>query len=278
MLNGNIAWPPQAPDGLSYWYEKKLGSRLGLDLMASFSAAIAIIQNASGQETLVRSLRSSCSMFLFRPHQIILSKPFFFISLLYSGTYLTANTTDTISSTVMNKSASEVTREAAKFTTSSIANISLGLIKDSKFVQLFGSQANTLKVPSSSLILFSLRDCLTIFASFNVPTLLGPVITRQFSPKLQHELNGQTIVQFTAPAAIQLLSTPLHLLGLDLYNRQDTNIRWSQRWLMVKKNWAISTVARMARIIPAFGIGGIVNAGFRETLIANIDSEPSHRS
>ncbi|POS83114.1 hypothetical protein EPUL_005883, partial [Erysiphe pulchra] len=167
----------------------------------------------------------------------------------------------------MNLPVTDVTSGVAKFIASSIANVGLSLFKDAKFAQMFGSQANPLKVPSSSLTLFSMRDCLTIFASFNVPTLMGPFITRQLSPELQQYLNGQTIAQFTAPATVQLLSTPLHLLGLDLYNRQDPKIHWRQRWVVIKKNWAISSMARIARIIPAFGVGGVVNAGVRESLM-----------
>lgn len=173
----------------------------------------------------------------------------------------------------MNLPRDDVSSGVAKFIASSITNVGLSLFKDAKFAQLFGSQASPLTVPSSSLTLFTIRDCLTIFASFNVPTLMGPSITRQLSPELQQYINGQTIAQFAAPATVQLLSTPLHLLGLDLYNRQDPKIHWRQRWIMIKKNWAISVMARMARIIPAFGVGGVVNASVRESLMESMETD-----
>ena len=70
-----------------------------------------------------------------------------------------------------------------------------------------------------------------------------------------------------APAAMQLLSTPLHLWGLDLYNRP----RGGGRVLKIARNWLGSSLARMARVIPAFGVGGVVNARVRRVLMERVD-------
>lgn len=70
-----------------------------------------------------------------------------------------------------------------------------------------------------------------------------------------------------APAAMQLLSTPLHLWGLDLYNRP----RGGGRARTVARNWLGSSVARMARVVPAFGVGGVVNARVRRGLMERVD-------
>jgi hypothetical protein len=48
----------------------------------------------------------------------------------------------------------------------------------------------------------------------------------------------------------QIFSTPLHLTGLDIYNRHGEGIR--SRWNAVRVNWVPSALARMCRIIPAF--------------------------
>lgn len=75
--------------------------------------------------------------------------------------------------------------------------------------------------------------------------------------------------QFLAPAGMQLFSTPLHLLGLDLYNRPGrTGIGWKDRMQRIGRDWMGSSAARMARIIPAFGIGGVVNTKVRARLMA----------
>jgi len=88
------------------------------------------MQNASGQATLKNSLKTSLKTFLLRPHKLIFSKPFGLICMLYGGTYLTANTLDTLTSTVQNKPATLVTSGTSKFAASSTANISLCLFKD----------------------------------------------------------------------------------------------------------------------------------------------------
>jgi hypothetical protein len=228
------------------------------------------MQNASGQDTLVNSLRSSAIAFLRRPHNLIFSKPFALICMLYGGTYFTANTIDTITSTVQNKSPTHVTSGTTKFAASSAANIGLCLFKDQAFARLFGPGGPPRPVPLPSYALFAARDCLTIFASFNVPPLLGPVISRSLSAEVQKSLSGQTIAQFLAPATVQIFSTPMHLLGLDLYNRGGKGVAWADRWMIVKKNWAISAAARICRIVPAFGVGGVVNAKVRSGLIGRL--------
>jgi hypothetical protein len=91
------------------------------------------------------------------------------------------------------------------------------------------------------------------------------------SAEIQKSFSGQTVAQFLAPASVQLISTPMHLLGLDLYNRGAKSISWNDRWAIVKKNWAISAAARMCRIVPAFGVGGVVNAKVRKGLMARLE-------
>jgi hypothetical protein len=228
------------------------------------------MQNASGQATLKDSVKSSFTTLLLRPQTLIISKPFALICMLYGGTYFTANSVDTLSATVKNLPASSVTSGTTKFAASSTANVGLCLIKDQAFVRMFGSGGPPRPVPLPSYALFTIRDCLTIFASFNVPPLLGPVISKSMGKELEKSLNGQTIAQFLAPASIQLISTPLHLLGLDLYNRGD-KLGFADRWQMIRKNWAISSVARICRIVPAFGIGGVVNQNLRKRMISKLE-------
>lgn len=88
--------------------------------------------------------------------------------------------------------------------------------------------------------------------------------------ELEKSLSGQTIAQFLAPASIQILSTPMHLLGLDLYNRGQ-KMGWEDRWAIVKKNWAVSAAARICRIVPAFGVGGVVNSKLRKSFMAKLE-------
>jgi hypothetical protein len=133
-------------------------------------------------------------------------------------------------------------------------------------------------VPKLSYALFAARDCLTIFASFNLPPLIAPQLANLLpafkacsSWFLATEKGRANTAQFIAPAAMQLFSTPIHLLGLDLYNRQ-AKLQMRERVARVRRDWGVSALARMGRIVPAFGVGGIVNANVRESLMGKIQA------
>jgi hypothetical protein len=233
------------------------------------------MENASGRNSLASSIASSLKTLLLRPHTLLFSKPPALIFLTYGSTYLVTNSVDTTSSTFSNRPASTVTAGAGKFFAGSATNIGIGIYKDQVFVRLFGPPGVIPRaVPLPSYTLFALRDCLTIFASFNVPPILGPYLDSRFSEQLRSRMTGLSTAQFIAPALVQFISTPLHLFGLDLYNRPTTTaapVTFRERFELVRKNWAISSAARICRIVPAFGIGGVVNMKVRRSLMQKIE-------
>lgn len=231
------------------------------------------------------SITNSLTQLLSRPHLFISSKPFLLIYALYFGTFLTANTVDTIKSTLDPlKSPANASAGPTKFAAVSAVNMSLCLYKDSQFTKMFsavatssstspGATAAKAAVPAASYALFAVRDSLTVFASFNLPPLIAPLLP-PFSKELESRFSRQSAAQFLAPAGMQLLSTPLHLWGLDMYNRPSSSsagngnrIGWQQRVSRVGRDWIGSSFARMARIIPAFGAGGVINNGLRKKMI-----------
>ncbi|KAH0526857.1 hypothetical protein TsFJ059_010130 [Trichoderma semiorbis] len=264
----------------SKWNTDRLAWRLGADATSAACAGAliapiitiidrSIMENASGRNTLAASIRSSLTTLLTRPQSFFFSRPCALVFALYGGTYMTANALDTAASTISNRPAGSVTSGPGKFTASSAANVGLCVYKDQVFVRLFGPPGAVPRpVPLPSYVLFTMRDCLTIFASFNLPPLLAPWMDARLSDKMGRYVSGLTAAQFIAPASVQLFSTPVHLLGLDMYNRP--NGSWRQRWQVVRSNWLISTAARMCRIIPAFGVGGVVNTKTRRHLIEKI--------
>ncbi|KAL8962783.1 MAG: hypothetical protein Q9193_000868 [Seirophora villosa] len=143
--------------------------------------------------------------------------------------------------------------------------MSLGLYKDSQFAQMFGPSRIKRSIPAASYALFALRDSMTIFASFNVPPLLAPML----SEEVEKVMSRASLAQILAPAAVQIASTPLHLWGLDLYNRPGAS--FGERLRQVGRNWVGSTAARMGRIVPAFGFGGVVNAKVRRRLMERVE-------
>ncbi|KAL6818209.1 hypothetical protein GGI42DRAFT_2037 [Trichoderma sp. SZMC 28013] len=261
----------------SKWNTDRLAWRLGADATSAACAGAliapiitiidrSIMENASGRNSLAASIRSSLRTLLTRPQALFFSRPCALVFALYAGTYMTANALDTASSTLSNRPATSITSGPGKFAASSAANVGLCVYKDQVFVRLFGPPgAIPRPVPLPSYLLFTMRDCLTIFASFNLPPLLAPWVDARLSEQMRRHVSGLTAAQFMAPASVQLFSTPVHLLGLDLYNRPDGG--WRQRWQVVRSNWLISTAARMCRIIPAFGVGGVVNMKTRRHLM-----------
>jgi len=73
---------------------------------------------------------------------------------------------------------------------------------------------------------------------------------------------SDTIAQLMTPVTMQIFNTPFHLLGLDLYNREDAQM--SQRRQFIQREYFKTMLARMARIFPAYGIGGVVNKSIRK--------------
>ncbi|KAF2403496.1 hypothetical protein EJ06DRAFT_535983 [Trichodelitschia bisporula] len=226
-----------------------------------------IIENASGTRTLGASVIASLRLLLTRPHAFVFSKPFALVFTLYTGTYLTANTVDTLSSTLGPSPPSTVTFGAPKFLATSSANLALCLWKDTHFTRLFGLSSPR-ALPPATYALFTLRDCLTIGASFNLPPLLAPYV-----PLGLRQVTGwrpESVAQFIAPAAVQVVSTPMHLLGLDWYNRAGGE-GVGGRWRRVRGAWGVSVLARVGRIVPAFGVGGVVNSGVRRELMGGLE-------
>jgi hypothetical protein len=185
---------------------------------------------------------------------------------LYAGTYISANCTDTLNSTIHAKPAQAVTPGTSKLIATSAANVGLTLYKDAAFVKIFGvATSQPRPIPPLSMAIFAFRDCMTIAAAFIFPPVVASYIpiSREIEQKFMSRAN---IAQFAVPALMQLVSTPLHLFGLDLYNRPKgglEKVTFRDRLVAIRKNYLGSTLARMCRIIPAYGIGGVVNRELR---------------
>merc|ERR1711998_247991 len=69
--------------------------------------------------------------------------------------------------------------------------------------------------------------------------------------------------QLVCPCAMQFLSCPLHLYGLDLYNNPESSRTNAMRTSFITKEYLKTALARIGRILPAFGIGGVINKEVR---------------
>lgn len=236
-------------------------ARLGVDVLsAGASAAVispvifivdkSIMEATSGKQDSIRSsVRNSVSSLVHRPLAFLGSVPFLILYSVYSATYCAANFVDTAATSSLGDAASWKKQTAGypKFVATTSINLSASVYKDMRYAKFFGIGPPR-RITPSSMLLFGSRDSLTVFASFNVPQLLAPYI-------------GLNVAQVVTPCAMQFLSTPLHLLGLDIYNRPDQTS--SSRLRKVAEGYWRSSFARICRILPAFGVGGVLNREIR---------------
>ncbi|PUU73590.1 hypothetical protein B9Z19DRAFT_1162573 [Tuber borchii] len=214
----------------------------------------SIIENASGRSSSVLSSAAASLKTLFKtPHRFFFSKPFALIYMTYFGTYLTANSIDTASSLRSGTDLKTVTAGTEKFPRQRpqfCQNVWYWLSQTRPIADIH-SLFDKGRHDDIFFVQCSAFTC-ALYAAGHGSHLCSDIITEY------------VII------ACQILSTPLHLTGLDIYNRQD-KATIKSRWEAVKKNWAPSAVARMCRIIPAFGFGGVANAGIRRSLLEKVE-------
>lgn len=210
------------------------------------------------------------------PHHLLASLPARLVFGVYLGTYATANSIDTVTNYVRSSPPTEVTASTSKFAGTAVVSTGLTVYKDSRMAQYLGASSLRAASPPTTYCLFAIRDAITIFACFNLPTLLAPRLEKlppnvreRFGRLLQSETGRFKTAQFLLPAAIQFVTTPIHLLGLDLHNRRG-HLSFASRFSRVFGDAAMAVPARMVRIIPAFGIGGVINASMRKALMQKI--------
>lgn len=272
-----------------------LSALIAASLVAPIVATIdkSIIAHASGLTPLSEGLSKGFRSLLSNPFRYA-TQPFVrYVWVVYLGTYLTAN--------YVHSWCDFVGREwqGPKFVGTSVANIGLTIWKDRNLTRMYGKNTmmpthspsipvtpftssqskiplNTIPVspsissprrlPKMTYALFTLRDSLTVASSFNFPPLLAPLITAN-TPLNQSQ--SDTVAQLLTPCAVQFVSTPLHLWALDTYNHPKDAFR--DRVAFVRREYWKSVCARVGRIFPAFGIGGVTNQRLKSFLVAVLE-------
>ena len=236
---------------------------ISCDFLAAFASAFcvapfiqifdqAIVENASKTKSLSKSLQKSFKTLIFKPHQFFRQPAFFLLWGVYGGTYLCVNAVKTMTAEKDKK-----TQEISKFFFVSVTNLSLNISKDRIFSQMFG-KGDARKVPLRSICAFGLRDCMTVFTSFNIAPVLGDAVVGEFG------LVGKTVVSMLSPLVVQFVSAPVHLYGLDYYNRP--TLSTVERIPLIQTEYLKTAFSRCARIFPAFSILPLINTPLRETL------------
>jgi hypothetical protein len=200
---------------------------------------------------------------------------------VYAATYSTANCLKTISEhqeylhrrererqpSTKTSQGHESFGKAGVFVGTALVNSSASIWKDRAYARMFGTTGAAAKVPSVTLGLWATRDCLVIGSSFILPELLSSHLKDMY-PDLDAK-DSQRVAQFSLPIMTQFLAGPIQLLGLDFYNRPLSNLSVTEatmdRARFVARGFASVVTARIARIAPGYGIGGVLNTAWRDS-------------
>jgi hypothetical protein len=243
-----------------------------------------VVENASSSKhPLFSALKSHVVCSLRHPRLFFAARPFFYVWTLYAATYTTANSVESISKAFASKS-EQVLVSSITFLSTCAVNVPLGVWKDVRYVQLYGQPTAPNNTPKSPIVAtatvsgtqrtharpagvprivgatFLFRDAITIFGSINLPPMLSPFLSDSCfaNPAMK-----MIALQLFVPILSQVVATPVHLLALDLYNNPAKN-GIALRMARMKRSFAPTTVMRCSRIIPAFGVGLVVNTGLRD--------------
>jgi len=240
----------------------------------------AIVQRSAGTDTIAKSCIKTASLALRNPASFVSSPAFLMMWAVYASTYTGANAAQTLAEEYKDK-VSDATSQRSIFFTTTIINSVASLLKDRAFAMQFGTSGASgsiaRKIPTISYALWSLRDCTVIGSSFILPNLAAPHLHKTVGVNYGWTRSeSQRVSQILCPILAQTVATPFQLMGLDHYNKQLIRpknagfLLWHAdvalgRWRMIQKNYWSVLGARVARIAPAFSIGGVYNTQMRNS-------------
>ena len=214
------------------------------------------MEKAISQKPILGTIRAQLAEWIRHPQRLFVSRPVHIMCVLYAATFTVANTSDTILRSLGGSVPAEPLRVAATL----LVNVPLGIWKDVRFTQMFGS-GKAVNVPrprptAPAMAAFLMRDCMTIFGGFCLPGLLtGPLANHT---ALGSSAQAAVVAQLVAPPLVQVVATPVHLhaVGLCAGNA-------GLQKVFTVSTLAPATMARCLRVIPPFGVGCLVNTEVR---------------
>lgn len=138
-------------------------------------------------------------------------------------------------------------------------------------------------VPFMTRALFCGRDTLTCIAAFTLAPAIGAWISgyayhQKYLPqapdavlpenkdKVKLPISCVDTAQIVTPALLQFVTTLMHITAIR-YRQTYPHFSMTDLTESLRKTYISSTLLRMCRIFPAFGIGGIMNREMRSSLL-----------
>ncbi len=266
-----------------------LGEKLLGDVLVAFGVTLgvapfisvvdkAIVQRANGSQSILSSTAESVRTMARNPIAFVKSPMFLMMWGVYGVTYATANSLKTItehkdherrrneSRRLLRDSTSSPSSEMTVFAGTTVVNSAVSLLKDKAYAKMFASSSSApSSMPLITYGLFATRDLMVIGSSFILPELVGKKLEEKY---LLDKNEALKISQLTVPIATQFFAAPVQLLGLDFYNRPLSGATFAEAAVertrfLASGFWSV-VGARVARIFPAYSIGGVFNTKFRD--------------
>jgi len=234
-----------------------LATRLCIDVLSGCLAAVAVspfvalvdgavARSLANKTPPTLELWTSVLELARAPRALLFRSDFYFTAFVYIVTYLTANISATLRA-----------GELLRLGLITGANMLSGLKKDAYIAMTNPRKGAGAAGPVGrrTLALFCARDVNAIGASFVLPRLLAPHVSRAL-PHLGGA-GAALACQIVAPPICELLNTNVHLLALDVYNRPRSSA--ADRLETISRQYPCSVLVRVVRVLVAFSLGGIGN-------------------
>jgi len=210
---------------------------------------IAIMENASGKRKIGAALAHGMERLSSDPMGFAKSPESALVYTLFACTYATAN---------ICKHLALPTVPFLIATTA--ANMGSCFYKDSELARICGTTAKK-DFPLLSYASLAARDSLAMGSSFTLPPIIGKAMIATMGVPAAFANN---FAQLFTPVVAQTVQVPFHLLALSLYNNPEMTIK--ERTASMKSLYTETLWARMARVLPCYGAGGVINNGLKARL------------
>jgi len=234
----------------------------GCSILSAFSVVPVVmavdksVTQAAAGTPLSQALKTVGRDMITRPIAVLKSSPFWMVMGVYTCTYGANNIVD-VASERFDLAPATVT--STKLVCATGAYTATSILKDVAFAKMFSKAADSVKevkrsVPLSVYGTFLFRDALIIGAGFILPAMVAGAIksNTKMEPK-----RAEKVAQLGTPCAMQIIITPIHLFGLNLYNAPTATV--GERMRAVMSTYPQTTGVRMFRFFWAYGVGGLMN-------------------
>lgn len=150
-----------------------------------------------------------------------------------------------------------------------LTNTVTSLIKDTVYAKRLNPFKPIEPFPPIALGYLFTRDIIAMAAAFTLPSLVAKEVSVISGFDFR---TSERIAQIILPMLIQVIGTPIHLLGLGYYNEKGRS--FMQHISYIKSIYWSTLALRMMRFLPAYGIGGICNIELRRWAKDIVPYEP----